>query len=1405
MSLPQSPVPAKFQNSSSQLVPAYSSVSPVVGTAPVSSSGPLDPSYAALQDALQQIQRLQQENNNLQNKISFHELELKKSKSELDSYYNTLERSKSLDDEIISYKRQLLLKDEELLQMKIDLRNNENDKNRLNKKLEELSIDSHKEIINMKNEYELKLNSLENDIKNYVQTIQQKESDINALRNKNMELSKQVENRMNGNSGSVSPVPSISNNVSSNNLNEMKWKEQLEQAERDRQKLQLEYEGKVKMMDSIQLQLQSMEKENLQLTSNIMHRQNEIKSLNEQVHSLTNSLQQAQQQLEQAKSQQQQGSVVTSTTSDTSALEATNTSLTLEIQQLKSIISQKEHELSVKQQSLDFLQQEISKTQETLRKKEIEIVEMRSRLFNTEQSNHLLTQTHEQTVQQLNLQLENLLKQNKELQEEILIQQKKTSEVSLTSSDHEEKWNKKNREYQSLQSEHSLLLQKYDSLQQDLQQQLKDNQTTQANLRQQYDQRLRDKELNIDRLNSSIHNFELEVKTLQDNLASATSSANNKALPRTFSAVVKLSNVSAQTDITTANDEELITKERFEEEIEKARQINKNKDEKIFLLQQKYQLLENSINELTEKNQFFESQLTLAEAKYQHLHSTHQQTLQNLASSTAATQANDVINSTANATMTTTLAAKEQEINQLKRQQALLEEKIQSSEKMNQTLLATISTKDSDYINLRSEKDSLSNEITTLQFTLQSKELEISSIKSELINEEKKQEIKYKLKIQSLEQENVYLNQQLQHHKSQELMTLAGNSSASSTSNNGSNAANMSEMTSKIMKLQFEYDQSRIDVSSKQKTIELLQEEITSLQQKMNEIRIDRDDLQEKYHRLQLTSQKQGDEIQMKEKRLKGFTEELLQVQKKLDDFQQKKYDCVSMFCQTDVQGHDIDYWKKAASNNHHANANSNRPSPSPTIPSSFPSGIEEHLYSIKSELEERRKESQLLFQLLQQFAPQAGGSHTEHFAAPSSHHTYESKITAPKAMKPHHKTSVQDDEVFYWSEGETNRDKRQPPHRSVFSPILPLEGVGGVDSSSGDDLESITEFHVFPVFSWTNHTIPEFFETFLKNFDALVTSILHSDVLFRKQTKYATSSSSEGSVTSSSAASALKKALLTRVRREEKFFASYTRLVESLKSFIGSGRKEIKRLKTLLSSSSISSSNNHHKKGHQDKLNKEQDASQKKEMVNQLSNQLNSLIRYTRSVQDYLTRRQDYYSQTKQQFSLNSPTQSIVIESKVMMSMMFETMKVYETMSKELKQLQNDGTEVHQTIQHEAATHAAQAASNAANSMTQSIAPQSDENHHQFHNILRSMDGGPLSYLNVGKGGMMDVAASYPPPSTSSGAYNANGEYFRASEMNRQVSSLNYQQKSALLHNELNRFSNQQRTSLQEIDKHKR
>jgi chromosome segregation ATPase len=442
-------------------------------------------------------------------------------------------------------------------------------------------------------------------------------------------------------------------------------------------------------------------------------------------------------------------------------------------------------------------------------------------------------------------------------------------------------------------------------------------------------------------------------------------------------------------------------------------------------------------------------------------------------------------------------------------------------------------------------------ELCDLKIQLQSKEIELSISRSELdmrgktieATERKAQQIQLDHhnaleKVHSLQQENYNLMQtrDSSHRRSEEIAPHISSDIAHyqllyekvKSENNVREAENR--------KLRDEYEKTKSENNEKETENRILREEYQSLKSKYDLLFSENNLLQSNINILNSTVLKMTEENAMKEKSIKGFTEELLFVQKKLSEYDQKY-----MFTDHAYRPQEV-----------------NRNPPEDGKENAHNAKIEQNLAQIKSELQERRNESNQLFKFLQGFEER-----------------FSSQKAASRKLEDADFQDNKDDWILY--------DDRHF-HESL------------ADAQS-DDLDSIFESNT-NVFSWSSNSIFEFFEEFNKSLLPLTRNAAHNECILKKQLKRRKLSSSLDS--KGFAEKTIISSALSYLQRELQTFNSFQRSLNSLKTFIKFGRKELEKMK--VSDQSLEKT--------------------VKLLINSLTIDMNLLIRFTRNFQESCRRR---------------------------------------------------------------------------------------------------------------------------------------------------------------------------------------
>jgi chromosome segregation ATPase len=337
-------------------------------------------------------------------------------------------------------------------------------------------------------------------------------------------------------------------------------------------------------------------------------------------------------------------------------------------------------------------------------------------------------------------------------------------------------------------------------------------------------------------------------------------------------------------------------------------------------------------------------------------------------------------------------------------------------------------------------------------------------------------------------------------------------------------------------KLRDEYEKTKSENNEKETENRILREEYQSLKSKYDLLFSENNLLQSNINILNSTVLKMTEENAMKEKSIKGFTEELLFVQKKLSEYDQKY-----MFTDHAYRPQEV-----------------NRNPPEDGKENAHNAKIEQNLAQIKSELQERRNESNQLFKFLQGFEER-----------------FSSQKAASRKLEDADFQDNKDDWILY--------DDRHF-HESL------------ADAQS-DDLDSIFESNT-NVFSWSSNSIFEFFEEFNKSLLPLTRNAAHNECILKKQLKRRKLSSSLDS--KGFAEKTIISSALSYLQRELQTFNSFQRSLNSLKTFIKFGRKELEKMK--VSDQSLEKT--------------------VKLLINSLTIDMNLLIRFTRNFQESCRRR---------------------------------------------------------------------------------------------------------------------------------------------------------------------------------------
>ena len=328
-----------------------------------------------------------------------------------------------------------------------------------------------------------------------------------------------------------------------------------------------------------------------------------------------------------------------------------------------------------------------------------------------------------------------------------------------------------------------------------------------------------------------------------------------------------------------------------------------------------------------------------------------------------------------------------------------------------------------------------------------------------------------------------------------------------------------------------------------------------SFRQKFEIATMENSNLRNTLEESQVKSIRLSEELLLKEKNVKSFREELLQMQKRLSDVNERKHQSISVLTQTEPVD-SVDVIKLRVGNSNQTD-------------------IVENIMEMKTELEERRRETSTLFQLLKKF---------------------ENKITFSEAQKIVSENQPNHIPVGAVVRNDVDDFKKQYNYETLHD--------------ISDELESIVDFELEEFRIWNPSSILDFFEGFDNQFLGIVKSCMNVDMIFKKQLNR---NKSDELVLNSDISSSFN----SYFRRQKHLLHNLQRLLSYLKAFILKGRKEIERVKSK-------------------PLNEKEKAS--RSTVNLLTTEMNFIIRFTRNFQEFLSRRDDMVSKLSRAASVQNP-----------------------------------------------------------------------------------------------------------------------------------------------------------------------
>jgi chromosome segregation ATPase len=1359
---------------------------------------------SSLSSANSLISRYEKEIQELSHKIAINEIELKNSKSELEISSVNSSKLKRFENDILTLKKELLSKDEEILSFRSDYRKTENEKDRISKKLEESMIDHQRDLLSLRNDYEVRLKTVENDNKRLTDVLTQKESDIHNLRKQKDDLLSSNKKLNSSSTDSSSPT----NDSLSMTLTEKKSK--IQTLENEISRLSDTIKDKDKLIEGMNGKLKSLEEENKQLHSDVISLkassfsslttfnekskdyEKQIDLLEKEKKALILELKDIEELESKNKSLSNMCDVLnknneiknteisllkdqlSSVSSTSSSSSSKNGDLEYEIIQLKARLNQKESEILEKTSALTSLT--IDHTKKVVEMEKQYDITLRSKSFDID---HLTLKIQEKENE--------LYKLNNSLMEEQNLKKLMEKERNVLQQEMNENYEMN----KQLKDELKKVTNEYNSLKSLLQSEKEEKEKTESSLKSLININKKQEE-ELQRKQQDIMNLQSSTEKLQLRLSSTSSSSNDSlshpsiSLTSPVPGILKLLDSFSQTDLLLV--EPVIPAASVSVE----NSLLAKKEEEILYLKSKLTSFETSFLTLEQNLVLKDNHLN---EQYLMIKSLQQQLSDSL-------------------------------------------EHSKTFENQIKTLSSSLTDKEKEILHFSFLKEQLQNNITNLTISSQSLESESRTYKNDLLMKENMISL-LEMKLTTKEKEMVTIQEDF-FKRNTELFN-SFKQQLSSSSNASSTSMENSEVLLLKTKYEMEINQLKSENASKQRNLDSLTNDNLSLKSSSSLLQQEKEKLSENFT-LQLN--KANEELLIKEKKLKSFTEELLQMQKKLDDLQKKKEynyhssmtsssSSVASSCQTDIHSSDIDKWKHALSEKENLPVSVGS---SASFPVDVQVGLEKHLSFITKELEERRKEYHRLFQLLQDKfeTPKDDGKEGRKEVISVNYPSQSSHLRPETRENRNHKQKVRSS-----SEDETSE--------------VDIEALSDNDNGNDNDdgLESITQSHVLfspitpPAATWNSSSLSTYFDFFSTSLKTISKPIITVDENIKNQIKQYLKASTSTSSSSSSLLKAIKKILKKRIENDEKqFLLSLSPLMESFKSFINNGRKEIKQLKSSLllpisssSSSSSSSTMTSNKK-------------QIKETINSLTNDMNQLIRFARNLQEFYKNRNELFQNTislqYQHFisSLSSSSSSSSSSNNSNSSSFLQTLqKSLEVVSIEMKKMMKEASEIKLQLknnldfkaiseddinyntrlhnQHQQQQQQQQHLQNDGYYGENLFYPRGPQQQQQQHEQQRVNFPGHAGMVRNSTEGMIFPSVdqqyyyqdtdllqqfqkqqqSLPPPPAP---YNP-----LVTSANRIINHYNtmnsYQQKSAAVHQEINNFKEKQLSSFQEINKHKR